>query len=128
LWHAPLILLGFNYPEHLVLGVFLMAVNCAIFGTILGWTRLASGSMWPAVLGHAGMNSGLLLRDLFVLTAAGAEYDTTQVYLTGWTGWILPLLFIALLVITRRLPVRKAADPTPTLGFDAAAKSSQTAS
>jgi membrane protease YdiL (CAAX protease family) len=128
LWHAPLILLGLNYPEHPVLGVFLMAVNCAIFGTILGWTRLASGSVWPAVLGHAGMNSGLLLRDLFVLTAAGAGYDTTQVYLTGWTGWILPLLFIALLVITRRLPVRKAPDPTPPSGSTAAAKNPQTAS
>ncbi len=110
LWHAPIILLGFNYPEHPVLGVFLMTIFCMIFGTILGWTRLATGSVWPAVLGHAGINSSQVLGGVAVLTQAGAEYDTTQVFLTGWTGWLLPLLFIAFLVLTHRLPVSDAPD------------------
>ncbi len=110
LWHAPIILLGFNYPEHPVLGVFLMTIFCMIFGTILGWTRLATGSVWPAVLGHAGINSSQVLGGVAVLTQAGAEYDTTQVFLTGWTGWLLPLLFIAFLVLTHRLPVTDAPD------------------
>ena len=112
-WHAPIILLGFNYPQHRVLGVFLMIIFCTIIGTILGWTRLATGSVWPAVLGHAGINSSQVLGGVFVLTQEGAEYDTAQVFLTGWTGWILPLLFIALLVFTHRLPVRNAPDLAP---------------
>jgi membrane protease YdiL (CAAX protease family) len=105
-WHAPLILLGFNYPEHPVFGVFLMVIFSTIVGTLLGWTRLATGSVWPAVLGHAGLNSSQVLGGVFVLTQAGAKYDTAQVFISGWTGWILPLLFIGLLVLTRRLPVR----------------------
>jgi membrane protease YdiL (CAAX protease family) len=110
LWHAPIILLGFNYPLHPVLGVFLMTIFCTIIGTILGWTRLATGSVWPAVLGHAGMNSSQVLGGVAVLTLAGAEYDTAHVFITGRTGWILPLLFIAFLVVAHRLPVRDAPD------------------
>jgi membrane protease YdiL (CAAX protease family) len=112
-WHAPLILVGFNYPQHQVLGVFLMVIFCMIVGTILGWTRLATGSVWPAVLGHAGINSSQVLGGVAVLTQGGAKYDTAQVFLTGWSGWIIPLLFVALLVITRRLPVRSSTDLTP---------------
>jgi hypothetical protein len=47
MWHAPLIVLGANYPGHPVLGILLMTINCMIVGTILGWTRLATGSIWP---------------------------------------------------------------------------------
>jgi hypothetical protein len=31
--------------------------------------------------------------------------DPAQATLSGWTGWLLPLLAIALLAATRRLPV-----------------------
>ena len=116
LWHAPIILLGFNYPGHPVLGVFLRTIFCTIIGIILGWTGLATGSVWPAVLGHAGINSSQVLGGVIVLTQAGAEYDSTQVFLTGWTGWILPLLFVAFLVLIHRLPVRDAPDLTSPAG------------
>ena len=105
LWHAPLIVLGANYPGHPILGVFLMTINCMIVGIILGWTRLATGSIWPAVLGHAGFNASA--GAAYIFGRAGAEYDQAQVTLAGWTGWILPLLFIVFLVLTRHLPVRK---------------------
>jgi membrane protease YdiL (CAAX protease family) len=102
-WHAPLILLGFNYPLHPVAGVFLIIVLGMILGTILGWLRLASGSVIPAVLGHAAIDASA--GAIFVFGRAGATYDAAQVGITGWTGWILPLLFIAFLVLTHRLPV-----------------------
>ena len=99
-----------------MLGVILMTINCTIFGVILGWTRLATGSIWPAVLGHAGFNAGVGAAYIFGCT--GVEYDQAQVTLAGWTGWILPLLFIALLVATRRLPVRKGPDLAPDAGSE----------
>jgi uncharacterized protein len=105
LWHAPLILLGLNYPQQPVLGVGLMAVVGVITGVLLGWLRLASGSVWPAVLGHAAFDENQLLGGITLLMAAGADLDTTQATLLGWTGWLLPLLVIALLAATRRLPV-----------------------
>ena len=111
IWHAPLIVLGANYPGHPVLGILLMTINCTIIGTILGWTRLATGSIWPAVLGHAGFNASV--GAAYIFGKVGVEYDQAQVTLAGWTGWILPLLFIALLVLARRLPVSNAPDLSP---------------
>ncbi len=111
IWHAPLIVLGANYPGHPVLGILLMTISCTIVGTILGWTRLATGSVWPAVLGHAGFNASV--GAAYVFGRAGVEYDQAQVTLTGWTDWILPLLFIVLLVLAGRLPVSNAPDFVP---------------
>jgi hypothetical protein len=33
------------------------------------------------------------------------SFDTAVVGLTGYTGWILPVMFIAFLAATKRLPV-----------------------
>jgi uncharacterized protein len=108
LWHAPIIALGYNYPTNPTLGVFLMVIFCVIFGIILGWTRLATGSVWPAVIGHGALN-GLAAMSL-LMHRAGTEIDPAVVGITGWTGWILPVLFIVLLVVTRQLPVRNPPD------------------
>ena len=116
IWHAPLIVLGANYPGHPVLGILVMTINCMIVGTILGWTRLATGSIWPAVLGHAGFNASA--GAAYIFGRAGVEYDQAQVTLAGWTGWIVPLLLIALLMVTRRLPVRKG----PELALEGTSK------
>jgi membrane protease YdiL (CAAX protease family) len=110
LWHAPVVLLGFNYPLHPpLIGLLLMVIFSTIMGTLLGWTRLATGSVWPAVLGHAGMDANQVLGGVLLLMRAGATIDTAQV-LIGWTGWLLPLLCIAVLARTGRLPVRDAPD------------------
>jgi membrane protease YdiL (CAAX protease family) len=108
-WHTPLILLGFDYPLHPALGILLITLLGMIFGTLLGWTRLKTGSVWPAVLGHAGIDASA--GAILVFGRAGAPFDSAVLGLTGWTGWIVPLLIIALLVITRRLPVRRAPEP-----------------
>jgi membrane protease YdiL (CAAX protease family) len=110
LWHAPIILLGYNYPLHPQLGVLLMTIMCVILGVLFGWTRLATGSVWPAVLAHGALNGSAGVSALFL--AEGATIDTAQVGITGWTGWLLPLLVIILLVVARRLPVRDAPDET----------------
>ena len=104
LWHTPLLLLGLNYPGHHLLAIPLMIGFTTITGTILGWLRLSSGSIWPSVIAHGALNatgtSALLFRQ------AGTSYDPTLVGPAGLTGWILPALVIVVLVIIRRLPVR----------------------
>ncbi|MBA3944151.1 MAG: CPBP family intramembrane metalloprotease [Herpetosiphonaceae bacterium] len=118
LWHAPLILLGLNYPQHPILGVGLMVIFCTIIGIILGWLRLATGSVWPAVLGHAGIDATSQFGAILMLTQVGVTYDTAQVTILGWTGWLLPLLFIVCLVVTRRLPVHNSPDtPSGTISM-----------
>lgn len=65
-WHAPLILLGYNFAEPNVLGVLLMIVACILFGILLGWTRLRTGSVWPAVLAHGAFNASAGLGALVI--------------------------------------------------------------
>jgi membrane protease YdiL (CAAX protease family) len=66
LWHAPLILMGYNYPHHAdVLGVASFTVWTILAGFFLGWLRLKSNSAFPAALGHGAINAyiglGLLI-------------------------------------------------------------------
>jgi membrane protease YdiL (CAAX protease family) len=110
LWHTPLLLMGFDYPQHRVLGVLLLTAFCVIIGTLLGWTRLATGSVWPAVFGHAAVDANQVAGGAYVLLRAGPLPDTALAGLSGVTGWVVPLLLIGVLVLTRRLPVRNPPD------------------
>ncbi|MCX6907076.1 MAG: type II CAAX endopeptidase family protein [Verrucomicrobia bacterium] len=108
LWHAPVILLGYNYPKHPVLGVFAMTAFCVILGILFGWTRLATGSIWPAVIGHGALNGSAGAMLLF--SKAGTSFDALHAGITGWSGWLLPAVWILMLLATRRLPVAGCPD------------------
>ena len=99
LWHAPLILLGYNYPSAPGwLALVCMSAMCIVVGAVLAWTRLGSGSVWPAALGHGAFNTaaGLYL----VFDAAGQKVDPTQATVLGWTGWLFPAVLAFLLFHT----------------------------
>lgn len=53
----PVILLGYNYGRTDVLGLAAMVVFCVLVGIVIGWTRLRSASVWPAVLAHGSINA-----------------------------------------------------------------------
>lgn len=108
LWHAPVILLGYNYPAHPATGWLLMVGMCVVWGVLFGWTRLATGSVWPAVLAHGALNGAAGMVN--VLFREGTSFDSALVGVTGVTGWLLPLVVIAILIATGRLPVRDAPD------------------
>ncbi|WP_375769991.1 CPBP family intramembrane metalloprotease [Archangium gephyra] len=103
LWHAPLILLGYNYPQHPVLGILLFTVVCVLLGILLGWMRLATGSIWSAVIAHGSLNA--LGPIVIVLGHAGQPPDTALVGVTGWPGWLVLASLVGVLVLTRRLPL-----------------------
>lgn len=103
LWYAPIVLLGYDYPFHPKLGILLMTIFCVIFGIVLGWLRLATDSVWPAVIAHGAINA--VGEFTYVVAASGQKIDTAQVTILGWTGWILPLLLILFLVLLKRLPL-----------------------
>lgn len=106
LWHSPIILLGYDYPFHPKFGVILMTIFCVITGILLGWLRLGSGSIWPAAIGHGALNA--VGGFPYVVADADQTIDTAHITILGWTGWILPVVVILLLVVLKRLPV---ADP-----------------
>ncbi|MGV8908857.1 MAG: CPBP family intramembrane glutamic endopeptidase [Propionicimonas sp.] len=77
LWHAPLILLGFNYGTYARIGTFFMIALCIPFSFLLWRTREVTGSLLaPAVIhgafnGFAGVFTVLLV-DANPLVAAPA--------------------------------------------------------
>lgn len=88
-WHAPIILQGYNYPDHPQLGVFLMISFCIILGIVLGWLRLASDSVFPAALAHASINSSASVTLAFLRSRS----DVTT-GLTGLLGQGMMLVFV----------------------------------
>lgn len=121
LWHAPLILLGYNYPGAPGwLGLTAMVIMCVLVGAVFGWLRLRSGSVWPAALAHAAFNGAGGSYLLFAM--AGEHIDTTQATILGWSGWIVPLAFVVILIATEQFdpakhpttPPRKSESPSPS--------------
>jgi uncharacterized protein len=104
LWHLPVILLGYNYPLYPNMGWLFMLVLCVLLGILFGWTRLATGSIWPAVIAHGALNGSASAVNLFA--AADSTIDTAQAGITGWVGWLLLSSVIAYLIYRKRLPVR----------------------
>lgn len=108
LWHAPLILLGYNYPDAPGwLGLVMMVGMCTVIGSVFGWLRLRSESVWPAALAHGAFNAAAGLSIVFA--AAGENIDTVHATVLGWSGWIAPIvLTVALLMTGQFSPSKKS--------------------
>ena len=94
-WHSPLILLGYNFGLTDVTGVLLMTFSCMLLGVLLGWTRLRTGSVWPAVFGHGAFNASAGMGALLV--AAGSPIPAA--WIAGPLGLIMCAVFTAASVI-----------------------------
>lgn len=102
-WHSPIILLGYDFDEPNLGGVGLMIVATALLGVIFGWLRLASGSLWPAVLAHGALNAVGGLVNVFV--AEGQPVEAALAGPLGVGSWIAMTLVVVVLVLTRQLPL-----------------------
>jgi membrane protease YdiL (CAAX protease family) len=95
IWHYPINLRGYNFPEHPILGLLVFPISTIMLSIIFGWLRLRSGSVWPTCLAHSATNSigGSLTMLVF--------YDGPDLLFTGYLGllgWI-PLGALCLWII-----------------------------
>lgn len=97
-WHAPLILVGYNFGYTDWRGVALMIGGCVAWGALLSWARLRSGSVWPAVIGHGALNASAGL--VTMLVAAGAAPDMGLVGPLGMVAWLVIAVIVVVLVLT----------------------------
>jgi membrane protease YdiL (CAAX protease family) len=84
LWHAPIILMGHNYPEHPVAGVFMMIAFCMLFTPVMVFIREKSGSVIMAAIAHATLNA---LAGISIMYLAG--YKELVGSITGIAGFIV---------------------------------------
>jgi hypothetical protein len=122
LWHAPLILLGYNFGRPDITGLGLMVGGCIMVGILFGWLRLRTGSVWPAVFAHAGLNGSAGMLMILLIDAGASSPDPALTLVLGVSGWIVSAIVIAVLVATgqfRRQPElgikkTKPAEAAPT--------------
>jgi hypothetical protein len=113
------ILLGYNFARPDVTGLLFMVGGCVAWGLILGWLRLRSASLWPAVLAHGSLNAagGLVL----MLAAADATPDLAIVGALGVVAWGVIAVVVAAIALLRQFRAGEpAAAPvtTPAPGED----------
>lgn len=104
-WHAPVIVQGYNYPGRPILGALMMVVFCVLVGVVFGWLYLRTRSAWAPALAHGSLNASAGLAVLFLAVPDTAIGGT----LLSLAGWVALAVFIAWLLLTRRLPVRAGA-------------------
>lgn len=101
LWHAPLIAAGVyaagRYPALSVVCFFTSIVGG---GAVAAYARLASGSVWPAVLFHASWNA--VIQGTFDGFTAGGDAARTANVMTGESGVLVAVVsLVAALVLVR---------------------------
>lgn len=112
-WHAPLILLGYNYGRTDALGVLLMVGFCVLTGVGIGALRMRSGCVWPGALAHGAVNTSA---STFLLVLSPDPAHGIGLTLLGATGWAVLALLAVVLAATRALrwaPGKVAGAPAP---------------
>lgn len=86
-WHAPAILMGHNYPEHRVLGVFMMIAWTVLLSPLFAWVRYRGKSVIVAAIVHGTLNASPVLALLMI--KGGNEL---LIGITGLSGLIVLVL------------------------------------
>ncbi|MEL0627334.1 CPBP family intramembrane glutamic endopeptidase [Salinibacterium amurskyense] len=111
LWHAPLILLGYNYPGAPGwLALTAMVGMTIVVGGVFSWLRIRSASVWPAALAHGSFNAAAGFSLIFIMV--GESFDPLQASILGWTGWLVPLVLVVVLLATGQF---RPAPPQPVV-------------
>lgn len=93
-WHAPIILMGHNYPQHPHLGVFMMVVWTILLTPIFIYITLKSKSVIAAAISHGTLNA---TAGLSIMKLDGGTDLTTGV--AGIAGFIALLIVLAVIFI-----------------------------
>jgi len=89
IWHAPLILMGHNYPQHPYFGVLMMVILCIIITPIVMYFTIKSKSVIAAAIAHGTMNATVTIS---IIPITGG--NDLLVGMTGLAGMISMLVVI----------------------------------
>lgn len=94
-WHVPLLALYVREEAMSMATAAASTVNLVCAGALLGLLRLRFDSLWPAVFGHALINS-LFVWGYGMMNPAHADLDPTAFWVFNALGWLLLLVGAAL--------------------------------
>ncbi|MCX9011038.1 MAG: CPBP family intramembrane metalloprotease [Candidatus Methanoperedens sp.] len=84
IWHAPIIIQGYNYPQHPLAGVFMMTIFTLLLSPIFSYVRLKAKSVIAAAIIHGSLNA---TAGLAIMVIKGGDDLTTGI--TGLAGFIV---------------------------------------
>ena len=93
-WHAPLILMGHNYPLHPRIGVLMMIILCILLSVLLIYITIKSRSVIATAIAHGTMNA---TAGISIMLVNGGNDLTTGI--PGLAGFVTLSIFILLLFI-----------------------------
>jgi membrane protease YdiL (CAAX protease family) len=96
-WHMPIILMGYNFPTHPILGALvLMPIGTIFLGIFQAWLYLRSRSIWMPVLFHASGNAaaGFLFGGM-TMHQGQDEILMALLWIAGW-GIVAAFSLVAL--------------------------------
>jgi membrane protease YdiL (CAAX protease family) len=97
IWHAPVIIQGYNYPQHPVAGVAMMTIFTLLLSPIFGYVTLKARSVIAAAIAHGTLNG---TAGIPLLVIAGGNDLTVGV--TGLAGFVvLALVNLAIFAYER---------------------------
>ena len=97
IWHFPLILLGHNYPQHNVIGVFMMVICCVLLSFIETYFVLKAKSVYPAAIFHGTINAVAGL-NVILMKGGNDLLNGTQ----GLSGFVVMAITIFVIYIFDR--------------------------
>lgn len=89
IWHAPLILMGHNYPQHPQIGVFMMIILSILITPFLLYVTIKAKSVIVAAIMHGTMNA---TAGISIMTISGGNDLTSGI--AGLAGFISFTLFL----------------------------------
>jgi hypothetical protein len=109
-WHLPLLLAGYNYPQHPVLGAFVLSPLLLVAASFfMAWLTLGHSKLWPAALAHGAGDSiqGGLMSSIKTSLPGLYVYLTELAFII-----IIGVIFFILLIRQRGFPskLRQAMD------------------
>lgn len=93
-WHFPLILIGHNYPQHPIAGVFMMVLFCILISFIELYLVLKAKSVYPAAIFHGTINA---LGGLNIILIKGGGDLLNGI--TGLSGFIVMSIIVLMIFV-----------------------------
>jgi len=94
IWHAPLILMGHNYPQHPRIGVLMMIVFCILLTPIMQYLTIKSKSVIASAIAHGTLNA---VAGISIMTTSGGNDLTNGI--TGIAGFITLFIFVLIIFV-----------------------------
>jgi membrane protease YdiL (CAAX protease family) len=105
IWHAPIIAMGHNFPQHPLEGIFLMTLFCIALAFIMNYFREKSGSVILSSIMHGTINgtAGLYLY-------ANTIRNDILYNLTGVSGIISVSIIAAIILLLNNKPTSQTSN------------------